>query len=168
MRISVTGHRPNKLGGYSIQAFNKLDLLFRDWFLHRLPRDLEPPFTIITGMALGWDQAVAQSIVFFKNIGMKINLVAAIPCLNQECKWPESSKTLYKKILDKCDEVVYVSNQPYFPSCMQIRNEWMVDNSELVVALYNGDLSGGTFNCIQYAKKQNKPIINLWSEYESR
>ncbi len=155
MRISVTGHRPNKLGGYSDEAFYKLVNLFYDF----LSRNQEVD-TVISGMALGWDQAVVVA-----SLSAKRKVIAAVPCLNQESKWPLHSRVRYKELISKCDEVVYVSNQPYFPSCMQERNEWMVDNSELVVALYNGDLSGGTFNCIQYAKKQNKPINNRWNEY---
>ncbi len=156
MKISVTGHRPNKLGGYSDEAFYKLVNLFYDFLSKNQEVD-----TVISGMALGWDQAVVVA-----SLNAKKKVIAAIPCIDQECRWPLSSQQRYRDLLDVCS-IVQVSNQPYFPSCMQERNEWMVDNSELVVALYNGDLSGGTFNCLQYAKKQNKPIINLWSEYKN-
>jgi uncharacterized phage-like protein YoqJ len=49
---------------------------------------------------------------------------------------------------------------------MQIRNEWMVDNAHIVLALWDGS-SGGTGNCIKYANRKsvNKPIINLWSSW---
>ncbi len=161
MKISVTGHRPNKLGGYSFDVYCKLMDVFHSWLYKNQEVD-----TVISGMALGWDQAVCEATLHMKiDLGRPIHLVAAIPCLGQDKMWPSKSQKEYKKLLSRCDEVVYVSNQPYFPSCMQERNCFMVNNSELVVALYNGDLSGGTFNCLQYAKKQNKPIINLWSEY---
>ena len=35
----------------------------------------------------------------------------------------------------------------------QIRNEWMVDRSSLVIAVFNGELRG-TKNTIDYAKAQ--------------
>jgi len=42
---------------------------------------------------------------------------------------------------------------------MQKRNEWMVDNCDLLIAVWNEDKSGGTYNCIQYAKSVNKEVI---------
>jgi hypothetical protein len=47
---------------------------------------------------------------------------------------------------------------------MQRRNEAMVNNSNLVLSLWNPEKKqGGTFNCIQYAIKKDKPILNFWS-----
>jgi len=47
---------------------------------------------------------------------------------------------------------------------MQTRNIWMVDNCDLVLALWDGS-DGGTGNCIKYANKIGKPIVNLWDKY---
>jgi uncharacterized phage-like protein YoqJ len=44
---------------------------------------------------------------------------------------------------------------------MQIRNEWMVDNSHFTLAIWNGIQKGGTWNCIQYARKQGKTVWHL-------
>ena len=41
----------------------------------------------------------------------------------------------------------------------------MVDRSDSIVALWNGT-SGGTKNCIDYAEKKGKPIINLWERFK--
>jgi len=38
-------------------------------------------------------------------------------------------------------------------------NEWMVDNSSILIAIYDGSKNGGTFNCIEYAKNKGKEII---------
>ncbi len=38
----------------------------------------------------------------------------------------------------------------YSKSCFQIRNEWMVNHSARVIAVYNGE-RGGTKNTIDYA-----------------
>jgi uncharacterized phage-like protein YoqJ len=48
---------------------------------------------------------------------------------------------------------------------MQVRNEWMVDSSDGVVALWNGT-AGGTANCVRYAEKVGRPIDNLWPTWE--
>lgn len=41
---------------------------------------------------------------------------------------------------------------------MQKRNEYMVDHSDKVIAVWDGSKSG-TKNCIDYAKKVGKDII---------
>ena len=45
---------------------------------------------------------------------------------------------------------------------MQKRNEFMVDNSDLVVAVWNGT-SGGTANCLAYMilKDNNRISLNI-------
>ena len=48
---------------------------------------------------------------------------------------------------------------------MQKRNQWMIDNSSQVLALYDGSGSGGTFNCLEYAKQSDKSVSNVWSSW---
>ena len=42
---------------------------------------------------------------------------------------------------------------------MHKRNEYMVDNSDLVLAFWNGEESGGTYYTLSYAKKKNKRVF---------
>ncbi len=51
----------------------------------------------------------------------------------------------------------------YSRACFQIRNEWMVDHSALVIAVFNGQPSG-TKNTIDYAKRKSVPCWNILSE----
>ncbi|WP_188052008.1 hypothetical protein [Azospirillum sp. Sh1] len=48
---------------------------------------------------------------------------------------------------------------------MNTRNEWMVDHSDRLLALWDGS-QGGTANCVRYARGLGRPIDNLWSEWE--
>ena len=57
-------------------------------------------------------------------------------------------------------EVCGASSQCHFKSAIQVRNQNMVDRSDLVVCFVNQD-SGGAYSTLQYAKKQKKQIINL-------
>lgn len=45
-----------------------------------------------------------------------------------------------------------------------MRNHSMVDMSEVVIAVYNGDETGGTANCVKYARKKDKKILILHSD----
>ncbi len=60
----------------------------------------------------------------------------------------------------RCDNVVQVSEAGYAAWKMQVRNKAMVDNSDLVIAVYDGS-GGGTGNCVAYAQKQGKSIITI-------
>ncbi len=152
MIIAVTGHRPNKLWGYNLNNLNyvKLKNIFKEMLRERNCTEA------ITGMALGVDQVFAQAVIELKDEGMNITLTCALPCLNQSSIWPNSSKILYDDILTRADNIVIVTRTNYTKKCMQIRNQWMVNRCDLLIGVWNGDSSGGTFNCLQYCDYMNK------------
>jgi uncharacterized phage-like protein YoqJ len=110
---------------------------------------------VITGMALGVDQWAA-------NIArkMKIPYIAAIPFEGQESKWPKRSQRTYRALRKLAMGETIVSPGEYSVEKMQIRNQWMVDNADAVIAVWDGT-RGGTKNCIEYAKSQNKQIYYI-------
>lgn len=115
----------------------------------------------ITGMALGIDLWAARIILALKSKYPQLQLVAAVPCKNQTKKWPKQSQDEWRMIVDNCDFVHYVSDEEYTSYCMDVRNEWMVDNSDYVIGVYDGLENGGAYNCIQYAKKKGKHVTIL-------
>jgi uncharacterized phage-like protein YoqJ len=44
---------------------------------------------------------------------------------------------------------------------MQVRNQWMVDHAMVVMAVWDGKQSGGTWNCIQYARQRHRWMVQL-------
>lgn len=160
-----TGHRPNKLKyGYSEKGFHLLVSFAEQWLTLRSDVDyLSNPSdttTVISGMALGWDMALAQAAV---NTGVPFR--AYIPFIGQESVWPEASQKLYHSLLGKAEVVKTVSPDGYAPFKMQLRNAAMVGDCNVVLALWNGT-PGGTANCVKAAITAEKKIMNLWSEYE--
>lgn len=151
--ICGTGHRPSKLGGYGEAVFENLKVHATRYF------KLVGPVKVISGMALGWDQAIAVAAL---ELGIPVS--AYVPFAGQEDAWPAESQRRYRCILGGCAEVVIVSPGGYSPAAMQIRNRCMVDDADVVLALWDGS-SGGTANCVNYALKKNKFIQNLWPEY---
>lgn len=154
MILAATGHRPDKLGGYSSDVENRLRLL-----AHRYLAKTKPSF-VISGMALGWDQAVAGASLL-----AGIPYVAAIPFEGQERKWPARSQEVYRELLIQAARIHVVTSSGWSRDAFQRRNEWMVDHCDHLVALWNGS-SGGTGNCLVYAKYRNKPWDNLWDEWQ--
>jgi uncharacterized phage-like protein YoqJ len=153
--VAGTGHRPHKLGGYSSDVQKRLQNLAERWLSDN------GPHKVISGVALGWDTALAKAA-----IALGIPLIAAVPFEGQESKWPKASQIVYRDLLEQADDIVFVSEAGYAPWKMQARNKWMTDNCTTLLALWDGT-SGGTGNCIQYATKTGKPVINLWDEYQS-
>lgn len=151
---AATGHRPDKLGGYGVATSARLQRL-AEWYLghHR-------PDGVISGMALGWDQAWASAAV-----ALGIPFIAALPFAGQDSKWPAFSRHAYAELLDRAHEVVTVSPGGYSSAAMMARNRWVVDNCSGVIALWDGS-SGGTGNCVAYAESVRRPMVNLWPYLE--
>lgn len=151
-----TGHRPNKLKGYDPKD-NK-ELL---WSLHKeIVRHIEEEkvYTFINGLALGIDMWSARIVIKLRQTKYpNIKLISAVPCKNHSNKWPQQSQKEWQEIVDLSDEVIYVSEEEYKPYLMQLRNAWMCDNSEFVIAVWDGT-QGGTGNCVKYAQDKKKKI----------
>ena len=152
--LSVSGHRPNRLGGYGQDVDDKLYMTAVSC-LEQLK-----PTLVITGMALGWDQAVARACV-----SLQISFTAACPFQGQESIWPQASRERYRELLDKAMHIEYVSPPPYRPHKLMLRNQWMIDHSDECLALWDGTQSGGTFECLQYAMVCGKPLLNAWDMF---
>src|SRR5688572_16517776 len=150
MIICGTGHRPDKLGGYSEHAAR---IVRRTAHWHLSDHDM--PEMIISGGALGWDQALAWAA---DELGIPYTM--ALPFEDFDCKWPKESRGHLAILMHGAKEVHYVCDPGYAPWKMQARNKWMVDNSDVVLALWNGT-TGGTANCIKYAESVKKDIVNL-------
>lgn len=152
MIVAATGHRPKSLKtGYNLTP---LISLVKPWLAARKPD------AVISGMALGWDQAVAIAAL---DLGISVH--AYIPFVGQADAWPTHSQTAYQNLLLRCATRKVVSPGGYEAWKMQARNEAMVDDCDLVLALWNGE-AGGTGNCVRYAEKQGKPIENLFEIYD--
>jgi uncharacterized phage-like protein YoqJ len=154
--VSFTGHRPDKIGGYDSERQWQV-VLFADEILKQTK-----PRKIISGMAQGWDIAVARSAA-----RLGIPFIAAVPCAGQERLWTPEGKKLYRSVLELAEEVRVISPGAYNERAMDIRNKWMVDFSQHLIALWDGS-PGGTSNCVKYATRKNAEIgrtngiTNVW------
>jgi uncharacterized phage-like protein YoqJ len=149
MIVSLTGHRPHKLGGYDPRAPRRIAIRrqLAQWCQEHQPS------RIITGMALGFDQ---DGAVVAYNLG--IPYTAALPCWHQNARWNAESTRQWQWLLDHADEIIVVTQAPYSPPVMQARNVWMVDHSDLVYACWDGS-PGGTANCVTYARSIGRELV---------
>ncbi len=157
--VCFTGHRPNKLFGYDPkkQGNQQVLRLLKDVVIEIIEDKEITQF--ISGMALGIDLWSAEIVISLKKQYPQIKLISAVPCKNQTDRWPESSKREWDWVLRKADKVIYVSEKDYTNRCMQERNHWMVDHSDIIIAVWNGSNSG-TGEAITYASTR-KPILRI-------
>lgn len=153
MILAVTGHRPSKLGGHKAHVYRSLRNLARESL-----KELEPEL-VLTGMALGWDMAIADACV-----ELEIPFDAYIPCRDQEKIWPANSQRHYYDLICAAHRVVYVSQAAYSPRLMMLRNCRMVEAASHLLALWNGS-KGGTAHCVGYATEKHVPVTNHWDRY---
>ena len=160
LRIAVTGHRPNKLWGYDIYSQNYVTLgkHLRNYILE-LSTGYDS-IELISGMALGVDTIFALVALKLRESDKRFSLHCAIPCKNHSSNWLKESVQLYNSILDRADSVKLVSEKSYTPSCMQARNEYMVQRANLIIAVWDGT-SGGTGNCVKYSERIGKPVFRI-------
>lgn len=156
MTICATGHRPNKLYGYNLMDPRWISLKGKMKQLLISNQCNEA----ISGMALGVDTIFALAVLELKQQGYPIKLHCAIPCRHHSSKWRDESIAMYSEILHQADKIVLVSDEEYQPWVMQKRNEYMVDLSDKVIAVWDGT-PGGTANCVKYAQKCHKEIIRI-------
>ena len=151
-RCCFTGHRPEKLNMPETEVIA--------WLQSEIRKAIDDGFvTFISGMARGVDIWAAEMVLRLRDEGMPIHLICASPFEGFEKSWSDDWKQRYNVILRKADIVKFICPR-YSRACFQIRNEWMVDRSSKVIAIYNGEL-GGTRNTVQYAKAQDVPVTFL-------
>ena len=64
----------------------------------------------------------------------------------------------YRNLLQQLDGVRCIYDEYIGAECMLERNRYMVNNSSLMIALFNGQ-AGGTKSTIDYAKQQGLEIV---------
>lgn len=172
VKIAITGHRPDKLGGYD--ANNPLRVHLRNRFKDVLlslvadaltfrgtkPQDVE----VYVGGALGFDIDAARVCA-----ETAVPFVVAVPFPSYWKRWKPSDQTVYRNMLTYAKRVEYVSkvDPPKGDgvdfgaiNMLYARNRYMVDRCDIVVAAWDGS-RGGTGHCVEYARQKGKEIIVL-------
>ena len=148
-RCCFTGHRPEKLHMTEDEVCSRLEREIR--------AAVEEGFqTFITGMARGVDIWAGEIVLRLRSEGAPIHLIAASPYRGFESAWSPEWRRRYAAVMAAADLVRFIS-PCYDRGCFQRRNEWMVDHSARVIAVFNGE-KGGTKNTIDYAKRKDVAV----------
>ncbi len=154
--LAGTGHRPPRLGlGYDSNSNRLLTEFAKSLLVNGGPSE------VVSGMAQGWDMALAHAAIL-----LGIPLTCAIPFDGQESRWPADSQRRYNAILGKARHVEIVCKGSYSPSKFITRDRWMVDRADAVLALWDKQEKGGTFQTVKYAIDNDVKVVNVWCAWE--
>lgn len=151
MIVAFTGHRPERIAGKVNEIYSAIHgLLFDGTYTH-----------VISGMAQGVDQLAAG----FAGRMFNIPWTAAIPFDGQHKRWPRQHQEIYESLLKTSSKMVVLSKE-YHGGVYHIRDRWMVDNCDVLAAVWDGTKTGGTWATVKYAKEVGRKIkyldFNTW------
>ncbi len=147
--VCFSGHRPEKLPGKGIEN-NPETKFIKDLLSNKIEKCICEGYTsFISGVARGIDLWAAQIVINYRTANPQIKLICVKPIANQGYNFPEQDKQLYNEIITNADSVICTSEE-YKRNCYMIRNKYMVDNSDLLIAFVKNYRSG-TGQTIKYA-----------------
>ena len=151
-----TGHRPQQLG---FAPGSAAETALKNRLAGEIVRLIEEQNVrrFISGMALGVDTWAAQTVLKLKEIYPDLTLECAVPCRNQAKRWNRRDRETYLSVLRAADRVT-VLQEEYTPFCMQLRDAYMVEQADIVLAVWNGS-KGGTSYTVNCARKLHKTLI---------
>lgn len=113
----------------------------------------------LSGGAMGFDLIAASLVIAKREMGAKVRLIFALPCKNQDEKWPAEQGKLYRSLLAEADEIRYVS-QEYGPECMKRRDQYLIDHSAFCICALLRNVSG-TGQTVRIAWKAGLWMVNV-------
>ena len=164
--VGITGFRPQKLPwGYNSECPAEI----------ALRKDLEKTMNelydrgyrdFISGMALGADTWFAIETLYLP----EARLHCYIPFRGQEHQWQPDEQDEFHDLLHEAYKVKYFA-KGYSKRAYLERDMAVVDDSDIMIAIWDGVTTGGTQHTVEYARKVGVPLIILnpidyWEKYK--
>lgn len=115
--------------------------------------------SFLSGMEPGIEMVAAEIVLSLKETHPDLTLECVIPYETQAAVWPESLRNRYFSIISLCDQESMLQSQ-YTPDCMTKRNQYLVEHTDLVLAVWDGQPSG-TGQIVWYARGRGKIVWTL-------
>ena len=169
--IAFTGRRPKDLCGYNYNSYRTFVKQLTG-ILDNLNQQGYSRF--VSGGAQGFDQLAFWAVNCLKreHTDRRIDNVVYVPFRGQENRWAKTgdfSQADYQKMLRFATETIYLSegltDYGQIVNALHSRNHAMIDDCDLLVALYPSDdfmtSKGGTAEAMRYARSVSKPILQI-------
>lgn len=146
--VAFTGHRTYK-GEANAELCSTLEQLYSEGYTR-----------FLCGMAWGWDLAAGEMVLNLKQQHPEIELIAVVPYTDFKKLFRGEDLKRYDRIINAADEVITV-NEEGGNRAFILRNDYLVNNSSIIVAWWNNTPSGGTAYTVRKAQRLHRPVINL-------
>lgn len=146
----VTGHRdlPQK-------EINRIKAALRK----EIEKAVNDGFTrFMSGFAEGVDQYFAEIVLEMGKSNQALELVAVIPYQKRLDNLQKKKRTY--EMLETCADIVVIQEE-YQPSVYSLRNRYMVEHSDRVIAVYDGREKGGTAGTIRFTHTLKKELREI-------
>ena len=152
MKVALTGHRPQRLNYSELNKdisseWRKLINWLKDKIINNNITD------VYCGMADGCDIAYGIAAMELQKEMASVKLHCVLPCKNYNRK-----NVWYKELKNSADEWIELSDE-FYKGCDNVRDQYMVDNSDALFAIWDGIKTGGVWSTIRKAQKKGIDII---------
>lgn len=150
LKCCVTGHRDvpkHRIEHIRVKLRQEIESAIKDGFRY-----------FLSGFADGSDLLFSACVLEEKKFDSAIFLEAVLPYRSRL----NSRDQKFQELIKQCDKI-YVYNDIYDIRNYHRRNEYMVDNSQRILAVFDGRQSGGTFATIKYAQSLDKQIKYIYT-----
>ena len=142
MKVAITGHKPERIKGKETEI--------RRWLNQQIGELAANNGTLdcYSGMSKGVDQIFGFAALAGDH---RLHCVYA---------YRGNENAVNKHLEKQSKSIIYVSNE-YYDRVYQLRDKYMVDNCDVLLAVWDGIEQGGTWQTIKYAREQGKEIIYM-------
>lgn len=113
----------------------------------------------LCGIKEGLEIDMASHLAYLKKVEYQhISLEIVLSRKADTQNWDGDYYSKYVDAKSECDKTTVIS-PVYCKKAMEMRNRYMIDQSDLVLVIWNGIKKGDIWNAIQYAQSKGKNIL---------
>ena len=119
----------------------------------------------LCGMAWGFDLAAGEAVAELKREYLDVELIAVVPYEGFYRLFHAEDAEQYRRVADAADAIVVVSESEG-KVAYRLRNDYLVDNSSVLVAWFDGQPRGGTAYTARRARRKGVRVENLYPQVQ--
>ena len=158
--VCFVGHRPQKISylfDEESKEFKSLRSTLKETIIDFIENENVKHF--VSGMVIGADMMCAEIIIELKKTYPDITLECAVSCETQAEYWTMKYRDKYFNTVAASDKETMLQWR-YTHDCVMKRNRYMVDKSDIIIAVWDGG-KGLIKSTVNYAVEKNKVIKHI-------